>query len=213
MLLKDDQRQENAASILHAIGALLSLAALFPLAAAAARHGGPLYHLSFCVFGGSMVVLYGSSTMLHGLPKGRLRRLFGSLDLAGIFLLIAGTCTPFALLSLGGAMGWSLFGLIWALALTGTAFMLTARRRFEKVAAWIYLGMGWVIALALGPLASRLGAAGTWLLVAGGLAYSVGVVFFYWRFRYHHVIWHAFVMLGSFLHFLAVINYVLPQSS
>jgi hemolysin III len=211
--LSPEQRlkQEVASSVTHGVGALLSVAALVLLIVQAAKVGLTRGVVAASIFGAAMVLLYAFSALLHGLPEGKAKTVFDHLDLTGIFLMIAGTYTPFTLLALGGALGWTLFGVIWGLALLGTLSVLLFKQRFERAAAWIYLVMGWIIVFAIQPLGERLGFAGTALLAGGGLAYSVGVIFFLWhRFLYHHAIWHLFVMLGSFLHFLAVLLYVIP---
>jgi hemolysin III len=206
------RRQEIASSFTHGIAALFSLAALWILVVAAARYGNLRHILSFTVFGVSMVILYSSSAFLHGLPLGRARKVFEDLDLGGIFLMIAGTYTPFTLVTLQGPWGWSLFAAIWFLAALGVGGMLWNKKLFEKFAATIYLAMGWLIVIAIRPLAEHLPLPGLLLLIAGGLAYTLGVIFFLWeRFLYHHAIWHVFVMLGSFLHFLCVLLFVLPD--
>jgi hemolysin III len=206
------RRQAIANSVTHGFGALLAVAALVLLVLAAVRQGSPKGVFCAAVFGASMVCLYVSSTLLHSLPPGRARRAFVHLDLACIFGLIAGTYTPFTLLVLRGALGWSLFGIVWVLAILGIILASAFQKQFERVAAYLYLALGWLIVIAIHPLARELGTAGMVLLVGGGLAYSVGVIFFLrHRFLYYHSIWHVFVLLGSFLHFLAVLLYVLPD--
>lgn len=204
-------KQEAASSVSHAVAAVISLAAFILLVGAAAQQGSLISVFSSAIFGGSLIVLFTASTLLHGLPKGPVRKIFETMDLAGIFLVIAGTYTPLALVAIGGWLGWALFIAVWAMAAGGTAFMIVSRRRFEKVAWRVYLLMGWLIAVAIRPLAEALGPVGLGLLIGGGLAYSIGIVFFIWhRFYYHHAIWHGFVILGSVLHFLAVLLYTLP---
>jgi hemolysin III len=206
------RRQERASSYTHGVGAIFSVAGLWLLIVASARYGNLRHILSFTVFGATLVILYGASALMHALPLGRARRLFEEMDLAGIFLLIAGTYTPFTLVTLRGSLGMTLFGIIWGLALVGVTGVHFYRKRFEKMASAIYLVMGWLIVLAIKPLAAQLPMPGLVLLVGGGLAYSLGVIFFLWeRFLHHHAIWHVFVMLGSLLHFLAVLLYVLPD--
>jgi hemolysin III len=206
------RRQERMSSYTAGVAAIFSMAASWVLLVAAARYGNLRHILSFTVFGVSLVVMYGSSTFMHALPLGKTRRLFEELDLAGIFLLIAGTYTPFTLVTLQGSWGWTLFGVIWSLTAVGVLGMLKFKKQFEKWASAIYLVMGWLIVLAIKPLAANLATGGMVLLVAGGLAYSLGVIFFLWtRFLHHHAIWHIFVMVGSFLHFLAILLYVLPD--
>lgn len=206
------RRQEIASSYTHGVAALLSLAALMLLLNAAVhRHDlGSIF--SFLIFGCSMVILYSASTILHALPLGKTRRVFEDFDLAGIFLMIAGTYTPFTMVTLRGPLGWQLFAAIWTLAVLGAYLMHKHKRLFEKVAAYVYLLMGWLIVIAIRPLSHNLPLPGLVLLIAGGLAYSFGVIFFLWeRYLYHHVIWHIFVMVGSICHFLAILLYVYPD--
>jgi hemolysin III len=206
------RRQEIASSFTHGIAAILSLAGLWILVVAAARYGNIRHLFSFTVFGTSLVLLYGASTFLHALPLGKARRVFGDLDLAGIFILIAGTYTPFTLVTLNGPLGWSLFVVIWLLAIIGVVGMHRHKKAFERWASYIYLMMGWLIVIAIKPLYYDLPHPGFYLFVAGGLTYTLGVIFFLWeRFLYHHVIWHLFVMLASLFHFLAILLYVLPD--
>jgi len=210
--LQQRRRQAIANSATHGAGFLLSVAALVLMVAAAAGQGSPLGVVCASVFGSSLVLLYAASTLLHAMPEGPVKLLFEHLDLSAIFVLIAGTYTPFTLLVLRGALGWSLFGVVWGLAVLGIVLAALFSERFDRVAAYIYLAMGWIVVTAIYPLAHALGGPGLSLLVAGGLFYSVGVVFFLWhRWLYHHAIWHIFVMLGSLCHFLAVLLFVLPQ--
>ena len=174
------RRQERASSYTHGIAAIFSVAALWLLVVAAARYGNLRHILSFTVFGVTMVILYGASSLMHALPLGRARHLFEDLDLAGVYLLIAGTYTPFALVTLQGPLGWGLFIGIWCLAAIGVAGVYLYRKQFERVAAAIYLVMGWLIVAAIKPLAAHLAFPGLARLVAGGLAYSLGVIFFLW---------------------------------
>lgn len=208
------RRQELASSYTHGVAAILSLAALMLLLKAAVHQHDLGAILSFLIFGCSMVILYSASTILHALPLGKTRRVFEDFDLAGIFLMIAGTYTPFTLVTLRGPLGWELFGAIWTLAIGGAYLMHKHKRVFEKFAAYVYLLMGWLIVVAIRPLAHGLPLPGLLLLIAGGLAYSFGVIFFLWeRWLYHHVIWHIFVMVGSLCHFLAILLYVYPDVS
>jgi hemolysin III len=204
--------QAIANSVTHGAGFLLSVAALALMVTAAARQGSSLAVVCAAVFGSSLVLLYAASTLLHAMPTGPVKRFFEHLDLSAIFVLIAGTYTPFTLLVLRGSLGWTLFGVVWGLAMAGITLAAVFPAHFEKVASYIYLAMGWIVVGAIYPLAHDLGGPGVSLLVAGGLFYSVGVIFFLWdRWLHHHAIWHVFVMLGSLCHFLAVLFYVLPE--
>ena len=161
------------------------------------------------MFGVALVLLYATSTLYHAVPHPRAKSVLRVLDHSAIFLLIAGTYTPFTLVSLRGPWGWSLFGVVWGIAIAGIALRLTLRRRPTALFLALYLGMGWCVVVALGPLRAAVPPAGLALLVAGGLAYTVGVPFYVWkRLPFHHAVWHGFVLAGSTLHFLAVFLYV-----
>jgi len=158
------------------------------------------------VFGVALVLLYSTSTLYHALTHARAKQVLRVLDHSAIFLLIAGTYTPFTLVSLRGAWGWSLFGVVWGLAVLGVTLRLTLRRRPTALFLVIYLAMGWCALVALRPLIQALPASGLALLVTGGVAYSAGVAFYLWqRLRFHHAIWHGFVMLGSVFHYFAIL--------
>lgn len=203
--------EEIAHAITHGLGIVLSIVGLTVLVARAALYGGPLHIVAASVFGATLVLMYTASTLYHSIPLPRAKRVLRVIDHSLIYLLIAGTYTPFTLVTLGGRWGWSLFALIWALAVAGIAFKILATGRFEKVSLAIYLGMGWCGILAIEPLWKNLAPGGIALVLAGGLVYSVGVAFYVWeRLRYHHAIWHLFVLAGSVLHFFAVLLYVVP---
>jgi hemolysin III len=200
-----------ANSLTHGLGAVLSLAGLVVLAVAARRQGSAAALVGCVVFGSALVLLYTSSTLYHSLGHvhERARGVLRALDHSAIFLLIAGTYTPFTLVSLRGPWGWSLFAVVWSLAVAGIVLRLALRRRPTALFVALYLAMGWCVVVALRPLVAAVPPAGVALLVAGGLAYSVGVVFYLWRsLPYHHAIWHAFVLAGSGLHYAAVLRSV-----
>lgn len=204
-------RQEFASSLTHAVGAFLSAAGAAFLITMAFRYGTPWHVFSFTVFGLSMTWLYLVSALMHAARNRELKRLLGILDQAAIFLFIAGSYTPFTLVTMRGKWGWALFTTIWALALAGSAGVVWWTARFRAFATPIYLAMGWMIVLAVKPLVAALPVGGLVLLVLGGLSYSFGVIFFLWtRYLHHHAIWHLFVMAGSILHFLVMWRYVLP---
>jgi hemolysin III len=207
------QRQEVANSLTHAVAAFLALAALGPLIILAAIRGNARHVISFSIFGAALVFLFVASTAMHVVrSQGNIRKLFEFMDLAGIYLVIAATYTPFCLVTLHGTEGWVLFGVIWALAGAGVLMTLSLGDRFARYANAVYLLMGWLIAIAIKPLAAGLTLPGLALLVGGGLAYSVGVIFLSSkRFYYYHAIWHLFVGLGAFLHLAAIFFYVLPD--
>src|SRR5690606_5868658 len=161
------------------------------------------------VFGATLILAYTASTLYHGVPVPRARPVLRKLDHVSIFLLIAGTYTPFTLLALEGTLGWTLFCVIWGLALAGIVFEFTPLRRHTGLAVTLYLLMGWAGIVAIKPLAASLQRGGVILLLLGGLAYTIGVVFYVWRrVPYSHAIWHAFVLAGSVLHYLAILFYI-----
>lgn len=204
--------EEFASSLIHGLGVLLSIAGLAVLVMSAARVGDARHVASVAVYGVSLILLYLASTLYHSVPGERVKPLLRLLDHAAIFLLIAGTYTPFALISLHGPWGWSLFAIVWTLALAGIALELRRVRNRALMAA-LYVGMGWVGLVAIKPLVANLPAAGLWLLFGGGVAYTLGVPFYLWqRLPYNHALWHAFVLLGSVLQFFAVLCYVLPSA-
>ena len=202
--------EELAHSLTHGAGLLLGIAALVLMIVFAAQRGSAIHVVSCTVYGVTLVVLYTSSTLYHALPSGRGKRVFGILNHAAIFLLIAGTYTPFALVTLDGSWGWSLFAVIWALAIGGIVLEAVSRGRVRRVQLLLYLVMGWGIVGASRSLLRELAPAGLALLLAGGLAYTLGVVFFVWRRPFHHAVWHIFVLAGSICHFFAVFLYVIP---
>ena len=203
--------EELANGIVQSVGILLSIAGLATLVAFAAVYGGALDITASAVFGTALIVMYTISTIYHALPVHVAPRALARLDHIAIHLLIAGTYTPFALIALGGARGWWLFGAIWSLAFIGSLLQFTPWRERHGLKIGLYLLMGWLGLLTFGPLSARLGFGGTTLLLAGGAAYTLGVPLHLWRgLRYHNVLWHAFVLAGSVLHFFAVLLYVLP---
>lgn len=202
--------EELAHSLTHGAGLLLGIAALVLMIVFAAQKGSAIHVVSSTVYGVTLVVLYASSMFYHALPSGRGKRVFGILDHAAIFLLIAGTYTPFALVTLAGGWGWSLFAVIWGLAIGGIVLEAVSRGRMRRVQLLLYLVMGWGIVAAARPLVRELATGGLALLLAGGLAYTLGVVFFVWRRPFHHAVWHIFVLIGSICHFFAVLLYVIP---
>ncbi|MCP3982475.1 MAG: hemolysin III family protein [bacterium] len=205
---------ELANGITHGVGFVLSQAALVVMVALAATRGSARHVVACSIYGATLVILYLASTLYHSVSEPRAKRILRIIDHIAIYLLIAGTYTPFTLITLRGAWGWSLFGTIWGMALVGSAFKLFFTGRYEKVSVAFYLGMGWVAVVSLEPLHSSLRGGGMAWLMAGGLAYTLGIVFYAWQsMRYHHAIWHVFVMLGSACHFFAVMLYVLPPAA
>jgi hemolysin III len=201
---------ERVNSITHLIGACLALVGLVVLVVLASRLGDPWKIVSFSIYGVTLVVLYVFSTLYHSV-SGTSKKVFQKIDHSAIYLLIAGTYTPFALVTLRGVWGWSLFGVIWGLALFGIVQdnLFTQGRRILSVV--IYLLMGWLAIVVIRPLANALPGAGLVWLITGGLSYSIGVVFYALdkRLRYGHEIFHVFVLAGSACHYLAVLRHVL----
>ena len=197
--------EELANSITHGIGALLSIIALIALISIAVKHGDIWHLVSFSIYGFTLVLLYLSSTLYHSFTKPRIKNLFARFDHISIFLLIAGTYTPILLTTIRGTRGWILFGIIWGLALTGAVVRSIYLHRFRKLMVAVYLGMGWMFVLAGKQIIMNLPSISLTYLVAGGLAYSIGVIFYLWRkLPYSHGIWHLFVLAGSMLHFFAI---------
>lgn len=206
-----NRRSELASALTHGLGLLLAIAGLVLLVLAAAGLDSPRALVASVIYGTSLVLLYGCSTAYHALPAGTARRVLQVLDHIAILLLIAGTYTPFTLLTLRGAWGWSLFGVAWGLALVGLVLELCPWRHRRRLMVVLYLLMGWAVVVAALPLVRSLAPAGLWLLLAGGLSYSGGVVFYRMKTRaWAHPVWHLFVLGGSIPHFLAVWHFVLP---
>ena len=206
--------EEIAHAVTHGVGAFAAIAGLAVLVAKAALYGSALHVVAVSVFGASLVLMYSASTLFHSIPLPRTKQVLRVIDHCCIYILIAGSYTPFTLLTLQGAWGWSLFGVVWGLAAVGIVFKIFTTGRFEKLSLGIYLGMGWCALVAVKPLLATLPAGGLWLLLAGGLSYSFGVIFYLWeRLPYHHAIWHGFVLAGSVLHYFAILLYVLPSGA
>lgn len=202
--------EEIANSIIHGIGAALSIAALTMLLVFAAQSGNSWAIASALVYGISLLLEYTASTLYHSFPQENVKHVFKILDHCGIYLLIAGTYTPFCLVTLRDNRGLVLFGVVWGLAIAGIAAEAFWTYRPRWLSAGVYLGMGWLVVVAIKPLAAALPAVGLWLLVAGGLAYTFGTVFYVLkRVRYMHAVWHVMVLAGSILHFLALLLYVI----
>ncbi len=211
--LESDERpqspgEEIANSVSHGVGLVAALVAVPILIVAAVRRGGAAGIVGASVFAGTMVLLYLASTLYHALPENKTKRMFQVLDHGAIFLLIAGTYTPFTLGVLRGGWGWTLFGLVWGLAVLGIVLKTVGGVRITWLSTCLYLGMGWLVLIAVRPLWVRMPLSGLAWLVAGGLAYTAGVAFFAAeRLRYSHFIWHLFVLTGTCCHFFAVLWY------
>jgi hemolysin III len=203
-------REELANSIISGVGFIFAVAGSIVLVARAGNHGTARHIVSCSVYGTTLIFLYAASTLYHGIHFPRTKAILRAFDHSAIFLLIAGTYTPFALVSLRGAWGWSLFGVIWGLAALGIAFQAWLRRR-PVARVGLYVGMGWVVVVAVKPLFAAVAPGGLMLLLVGGLAYTLGLGFYGWRrLPYHHAIWHVFVLAGSISHFFAILFYVIP---
>ncbi len=203
--------EEIANAITHGLGLALSIAGLVILTVFASLRGGAWHVVSVSVYGATLVMLYAASTFYHALPQPRAKRIFRILDHSAIYLLIAGTYTPFTLVNLRGGWGWALFGSVWGLAVVGTLLEIFGRRRVKWLSLAFYLGMGWLVAIAARPLAQNMAPGGLLLIGLGGLAYCLGVLFYVRRrMPYHHAVWHLFVLAGSVLHYFSVLLYVIP---
>jgi hemolysin III len=201
--------EELANSLSHGLGLIAALVATPFLVLQAVRQGDAAFMVGASVFAATMVLLYLASTLYHALPVGRAKRVFRVIEHSAIFLLIAGTYTPFTLGVLRGTWGWSLLGVVWGIAVVGVALKALNRLTHPILTTSLYLLMGWLIAIAAEPLSERVPASGLLWLVAGGLAYTIGVFFFALdsRLRYGHFIWHLFVMAGTACHYFAVLWY------
>lgn len=207
-------REELANALTHGLGLALSIAGLAVLVTLAAWRGDVWGVTSTAIFGVTLVTLYTSSTLYHSLRGAQVKRLLRKFDHAAIFLLIAGTYTPFLLVNLRGPWGWSLLGVIWGLAAAGVVLKFWLAGRFKLGSTLLYLGMGWLIVIALRPMLRTVPENALWLLLAGGLCYSVGTVFYLWKkLPYHHAVWHLFVLGGSVCHFFAVFTAVIPRAA
>jgi len=201
--------EEIANSVIHGIGVALSIAALVLLVTFAGFAGDSYKLAASLVFGITLVLEYAASTLYHAFPQDNVKHVFKILDHCGIYLLIAGSYTPFCLVTLRDSGGWVLFWVVWGLAVAGIAMESFWAYRPRWLSAAVYLGLGWIVVLLIRPLMAQLPPAGLWLLVAGGLSYTLGTVFYVLKkIPYMHAIWHVFVLGGSICHFLAVLLYV-----
>jgi len=206
--------EELANSAIHGTGLLFSLAAL-PILLLAGGARAPLHLVGTVIFGLSMILVYTTSTVYHALHESRAKRVFRVLDHSAIYLLIAGTYTPFALGALRGPWGWTIFGVIWSLAVFGIVSKLTIGFRYPRLSTLLYVGMGWMGIVAIQPLLARVPLAGLAWLLAGGLCYTGGVFFYVYdtRVRFGHAVWHVFVMAGTVCHFVAVLLHSAPRAA
>jgi hemolysin III len=204
-------KEETINAVTHGLGAVLALGGLVVLVVMAVLRGGVWHIVSCSIYGATLVLLFTSSTLYHSFRNERIKHAFRIVDHASIYLLIAGTYTPFLLVNLRGRWGWSLFGIIWGLALAGIIFQIFFVHRFRLAQTLVYLAMGWLVVIAFKPLLNRVPRPGLLWLLLGGLCYSGGAVFYLWKkLPYHHGIWHLFVLGGSVCHYFAILFYVLP---
>jgi hemolysin III len=198
-------------SITHAIGALVSIAGLVLLIVFSSIYGNSSHIISCTIFGFTLVLLYTASTLYHSFRKPNLKHLFKILDHSCIYILIAGTYTPFMLVTINGILGWSIFALVWSLTIIGVVLKVFFVHRFKIISTIAYILMGWIVIFAIKPLFQILPGGGLALLICGGLAYTLGTIFYSWdKLPFNHAIWHLFVLTGSVCHFCAVIFYVIP---
>ena len=204
--------EEKINIISHAIGFILSIVALVLLVTHANLHGNVWHIVSFSIFGASLIILYAASTLYHSAKKSKLRNRLKIIDHASIYVLIAGTYTPFTLVTLKGTIGWVIFGTSWGLALTGIILKLFFTGKYNLISTIMYVLMGWVIVFAIKPLINNLPLEGLLWLIAGGISYTIGAILYsIKKIKFNHAIFHMFVLLGSFCHFMSVFFYVLPS--
>lgn len=204
--------EEIANAVTHGVAALMSIAGLAILVGfAVAYSGSPTVITAVSVFGASMIFLYVASTLYHAIPNPRAKQILQRLDHSMIYVLIAGSYTPFCLVTLEGVTGIALCIAVWAIAIAGIALQGLLIKKSKWLNSLLYLAMGWLVILVIEPLIENLANGGLWLLTAGGLSYSLGVIFYIWKaVPYSHAIWHVFVFAGTVLQFLAVLLYVIP---
>lgn len=206
--------EERLNVISHAVGLVLSVAALVLLVVFASLEGEAAHIVSVSIYGASLILLYSASTFYHYVQSPKLRKKLNILDHAAIYVLIAGTYTPFCLVVLKGWIGYTIFGIAWGLAIIGIVFKLFYTGRFDKLSTAAYVLMGWLIIFAIRPLIESLPNGGLFWLFLGGLFYTVGAILYSIKsIKYNHAIFHIFVLLGSFCHFMAVFFYVLPSNN
>lgn len=205
--------EEIANGITHGLGAGLSVAGLTLLVVLAALYGDVWRVVSFSIYGSTLIILYLASTLYHSFQHPRVKRVFRIIDHASIYLLIAGTYTPFLLVSMRGAWGWTLLVVIWGLALLGIGFKVLFTHHFQKLSTLAYVLMGWLCVIALKEALVSIPPGGLIWLAVGGVVYTVGVVFYAWKkLPYNHAIWHLFVLGGSTCHYFAILLYLLPAT-
>lgn len=206
-----DPKEEKVNVISHAIGLILSVVALVLLVVFSSIYGSAWHIVSFSIYGASLIVLYSASTLYHYVQHPKLRHRLNIFDHSAIYFLIAGTYTPFTLVVLTGWVGWTIFGVSWGLATLGVVLKLFFTGKYDKISTFAYVLMGWLIIFAIKPLVNNFSFEGLMWLLSGGIFYTIGAVLYsIKRIKYNHAIFHIFVLLGSFSHFIAVFFYVLP---
>jgi hemolysin III len=202
--------EEIANSITHGIGVLLSIAALVLLIIYSSENNNAWEMVTFIIYGVTMVLLYSSSTLLHSFPDGKAKNIFEIMDHSAIYFFIAGSYTPILLLVIKGTLGWTLLGVIWFLAIGGTIFKAFFVKKYIVLSTVLYVVMGWLIVFAWNPLIENLSKEAILLLVISGLLYTLGSIFYMWRgFKYHHAVWHLFVVAGSVIYFFFILFHVI----
>lgn len=202
--------EEIANAVIHGIGALLSIAALVLLIVFSAINKQPWSIMSSIIYGSSLIILYLSSTLYHSFQNQKVKDLFEIFDHCAIYILIAGTYTPFTLITLKDKSGWILFSIVWALAAVGIVFKIFFVKKFRILSTFLYIAMGWLVVFAMEPLVANLDPWGIFWLVVGGVLYTLGTIFYIWRkIPYHHALWHLIVLAGSICHFFSVFFYVI----
>lgn len=201
--------EEIANAITHGLGTLLAIAALVLLVFCGINYGDIWYTVSSIIYGVTLIILYLGSTLYHSIPSAKVKRILRIVDHSSIFLLIAGTYTPFTLTILRGTLGWSIFGVVWGCTVLGIFMKIFFLEKFEKISTFMYIGMGWFIVIAIKNIIVALPTGGLVLLVLGGLFYTVGCIFYAKdKWPYNHAIWHLFVLAGSVFHFLTILLYL-----
>lgn len=203
------KKEEIANAITHGIGVIFSIAALVLLVVFAAKYKDAWYVVSYSIYGSTLIILYLCSTLYHSFTNQKVKKIFRKFDHSSIFLLIAGTYTPFTLTILRGKLGWSILGIIWGITIIGIVLKIVCFDKVEKISTLLYIAMGWVIVVALKSIAEALPIKGIILLIAGGLIYTLGCIFYVRdKMPYNHAIWHMFVLGGSVCHFFSILLYL-----
>jgi hemolysin III len=207
-------REELFNSVSHGVGALLSVAGLAVLVILASRYGTTTQLVSFSIYGASLIILYAASTLYHSVQDPRIKDYCNIIDHSAIFLLIAGTYTPFLLVAITGVWGWTLLVIVWGLAVTGIGLKTFYFNHFKRFSLLFYILMGWLVVVFIGELVATVPRGGLTLLAVGGVTYTVGTIFYALKnIPYSHGIWHLFVLVGSLCHFLAIFYYLAPPVS